>query len=195
MARSARIRYAPATASPTASTPAASASAATSTDRSRRPTAPPEPTAAGGVEGSRQRREVRGEPLPRGLLRGDAAGEFRADVVQPFAGPRGHGDHRYGTQTLDAQQAAQVGQAPLAGRGREAVDLVEHDDRHGGVPGQGDEVAVVQGGVGVLLRVEHPDEQVDALHQPVRLEPVRDLHGVDVRQVEEHQPLERRRGR
>ena len=44
----------------------------------------------------------------------------------------------------------------------------------------------MDGGVGVLLRVEDPHQQVGQLDQPVDLEVVGDLGGVVVGQVEEH---------
>ena len=72
--------------------------------------------------------------------------------------------------------------------GRQPVDLVEHDDHHVPVPGQRPQVALVHRRVGVLLRVEHPDQQVDQLHQPVDLQPVRQPDGVVVGQVEQDQP-------
>ena len=50
----------------------------------------------------------------------------------------------------------------------------------------------MQRGVGVLLRVEHPDQQVDQLDQPVDLEPVLHPDRVEVGQVEQHQPVQRR---
>ena len=69
------------------------------------------------------------------------------------------------------------------------VDVVE-DDQHDVLVGrQRREVAVVDRGVGVLLRVEHPHEHVGELHQPVDLEVVRDLGRVVVGQVEEHDAL------
>ena len=46
-------------------------------------------------------------------------------------------------------------------------------------------------GVGVLLRVEHPHQQVGELHQPVDLQVVGDLGGVVVGQVEQDHPVER----
>ena len=52
------------------------------------------------------------------------------------------------------------------------------------------EVAVVDRGVGVLLRVEHPHQQVGELDQPVDLEVVGDLGGVVVGQVEQHDAVE-----
>jgi hypothetical protein len=48
----------------------------------------------------------------------------------------------------------------------------------------------VPGGVGVLLRVDDPDEQVDEVEQPFDLEAMRGLDGVEVRQVQEHQARE-----
>ena len=64
------------------------------------------------------------------------------------------------------------------------------------VRGQRPEEAVVDRGVGVLLRVEHPDQQVGQLDQPLDLEVVRDLGGVVVGQVEQDQPSRSRvRGR
>ncbi len=59
------------------------------------------------------------------------------------------------------------------------------------VAGQGPQVALVHGRVGVLLRVEHPHQQVGHLHQPVDLDVVGDLGGVVVGQVEQDQPVER----
>ena len=51
------------------------------------------------------------------------------------------------------------------------------------------EVAVVDRRVGVLLRVEHPHQQVGELHDPVDLEVVGDLGGVVVGQVEQDHAL------
>ena len=42
-------------------------------------------------------------------------------------------------------------------------------------------------GVCVLLRLDDPDEEVGELDDPVHLEPVRGLDGVEVGQVEKHQ--------
>jgi hypothetical protein len=58
------------------------------------------------------------------------------------------------------------------------------------VAGERLEVAVVDRRVGVLLRIEHPHEQVGVAHEPVDLEVVRHLGGVVVGQVEQHQPLQ-----
>ena len=49
----------------------------------------------------------------------------------------------------------------------------------------------MQGGVRVLLGLDDPDDEVGELDDPVDLEPVRGLDGVEVRQVEEHQSVQR----
>ena len=51
---------------------------------------------------------------------------------------------------------------------------------------------MVQGLVGVLLRVDDPDQQVDELDQAVHLEPVGELVGVVVRHVEQDQAVQLR---
>ena len=50
----------------------------------------------------------------------------------------------------------------------------------------------MQDPVAVLLRVDHPDHLVDQAEQPVHLEPVPAFHRVEVGQVEQHQPAQRR---
>ena len=73
------------------------------------------------------------------------------------------GDHRDPCQAVLVEQAAYVGDhrvAPVLGHG---VDVVEHDQHHVLVAGQRREVAVVDRRVGVLLRVQHPDQQVGEL--------------------------------
>ena len=48
----------------------------------------------------------------------------------------------------------------------------------------------MQRGVGVLLRVDDPHDEVGELEHPVDLEAVGGLDGVEVRQVEQHQAAE-----
>ena len=79
--------------------------------------------------------------------------------------------------------------------GRRAGRLVEHDEHRRRVAGQRPQVALVQRGVGVLLRVDDPHEQVDEPHEPVDLEPVRGLDRVEVGQVEQDEAVRRRRRR
>ena len=54
------------------------------------------------------------------------------------------------------------------------------------------QIAVMQRGIGVFLRVDHPDHRVDQLDQPIHLEPVGGLRRVVVRQVEQDQPVQLR---
>ena len=54
------------------------------------------------------------------------------------------------------------------------------------------EVPVVQGGVRVLLRLDDPDEEVGELDDPVHLEPVRGLDGVEVGQIEKDESAQAR---
>ena len=59
------------------------------------------------------------------------------------------------------------------------------------------QVAVVQRGVRVLLRLDDPEDEVRERDDPLRLEAVRGLDGVEVGEVEEDEPAEavrRRRG-
>ena len=142
----------------------------------------------------RQRRahrvQVRGDPPQRGPVRGDGAGQHVAQPVEPRSGGRRHGQHRHVRQAVVGQQPPDVGHGVRDVRGGEPVDLVEHHDHHVAVPGERPQVAVVDRGVGVLLRVEHPHQQVDQLDQPVDLEPVRHLGRVVVGQVEQHEPAQ-----
>jgi hypothetical protein len=48
----------------------------------------------------------------------------------------------------------------------------------------------VQGGVGVLLRVHHPDDDVDQPQQAVHLLAVIGGGGIVVGQIDQHQPVE-----
>ena len=59
------------------------------------------------------------------------------------------------------------------------------------MPAQGPEIALVHGGVGVLLRVEHPHQQIDHRDQQVHLQAVVELDGVVVGKVEQDEPGER----
>ena len=108
-----------------------------------------------------------------------------AQLLDPDAVPGADRDHRDVGEPVQGEQAADVVEHRLAPRLRHGVDVVEHDQHHVLVAGQRREVAVVDRGVGVLLRVEHPDQQVGELHEPVHLEVVGHLGGVVVGQVEQ----------
>lgn len=56
--------------------------------------------------------------------------------------------------------------------------------------GERSQVALVEGGVGVLLRVDDPDDRVDQRQYAVDLVPVRDDGGVVVRQVDQDETLQ-----
>ncbi|CAO0833430.1 hypothetical protein SMICM17S_10541 [Streptomyces microflavus] len=89
------------------------------------------------------------------------------------------------------QEPAKVVEHEVGGLAGQPVDLVEDDEGDLRVPGQGAQIALVQGGVGVLLRVDDPDHRVDQRQHPVHLVPVGCRGGVVVRQVDQDEPLER----
>ena len=109
-----------------------------------------------------------------------------AQLVDAPAVARADRQHRHAGQAVGLEQAAYVVDHARAAVLRDRVDVVEHDEHHLAVPGERPEEAVVDRGVGVLLRVEDPHEHVGELHQPVDLEVVRDLGRVVVGQVEQH---------
>ena len=99
-------------------------------------------------------------------------------------------EHRDLVEAVQVEEAAYVGQHRVAPVLRHRVDVVEHHQHHVGVARERLEVAVVDRRVGVLLRVEHPHQQVGELDQPVDLEVVGDLGGVVVGEVEQHGAVE-----
>ncbi len=46
--------------------------------------------------------------------------------------------------------------------------------------------------IGVLLRIEHPDDQIHDADQPVRLDPIVGGDRVHIGQIEQHQSAQRR---
>ena len=67
------------------------------------------------------------------------------------------------------------------------VDLVQHHQRDGAVRGQRRQEVVVHGGVGVLLRIQHPDEDVHQAHHALHDLAVGGPGRVEVRQVQQDQ--------
>ena len=110
--------------------------------------------------------------------------------AMPMPSPGAQGDHGHLGQAVGDEEPAYVVQHRLAAVLGHGVDVVEHDDHDVAVRRERREVAVVDRGVGVLLRVQHPHQQVGQLHQPVDLEVVRDLGRVVVGQVEQHHALQ-----
>ena len=138
----------------------------------------------------RGRGDVGREPGARGGLVGHPVRERAAQLLDALAGAGRGRQHGHVGEPVGLEQAAHVGQHRLAPAGRHLVDVVEHDQHHVVVPGQGRQEATVDRRVGVLLRVEHPHHHVGHRDQPVDLEVVVDLGGVVVGQVEQHQPVE-----
>ena len=125
------------------------------------------------------------------LLGRHPPGDLRPQLVDAArrAGPRSPAPARRPGRPGPAGDVRRPASALAVLRGH-GVDVVEDDQHHVGVVGHRREVPVVDGGVGVLLRVEHPHQQVGQLDQPVDLEVVGDLGGVVVGQVEEDDALE-----
>ena len=120
----------------------------------------------------------------------DGVGQPLPELVDPCPGA-GRGGEDGGTRdSVALHEASEVGAAPRDVLGGEPVGLVEDDHGHRLVRVEGGDVVVVQPGIGVLLRVRDPDEEVDELEDPLGLDPVAGLQGVDVRQVEEDEPVE-----
>ena len=186
VARLARSRVESATALTTVGTPAASAKASSSAatrslDR------------VGHLAGAGRRLQALGrrahvglEPGPGDLLLRHALGDQRPQLVDAPAVAGADRQHRDAGQAVGLEQAAYVvdhaGATVLGHR----VDVVEHDQHHVLVPGEGLEEAVVDGSVGVLLRVEDPHHHVGELDEPLDLEVVGHLGGVVVGEVEQH---------
>ena len=167
--------------------------------RTRRRARRPGPCwSVGRLAGAGHRRHGRGggldvglEPQPGGLLGAGPLGRsrpcscFHADAV-----PGADGEHR--TLPRPSASSRRRTSATIASRRSSGhrVDVVEHHQHHVGVAGERLEVAVVDRRVGVLLRVQHPHQQVGELDQPVDLEVVGHLGGVVVGQVEQHGAVE-----
>ncbi len=117
--------------------------------------------------------EVAGELAQRGLPFGDRLLQRGAQLQHRVRVEGRGGQQRHARQPVGVQQPAQVGQDLRQFGGGQPVGLVEHDDGDVAVPVELAQVAVVHHPVGVLLRVDHPDDQVDQGQQPVDLQPVR----------------------
>ncbi len=143
------------------------------------------------VETAGSRLDVGRQPRPRRLLGRDPLGDLALQVGNPGAGAGAGRQDRDLVEPVAVQQPPDVGDHRVASGLRHGVDVVEHHQHDVLVGGERSEVAVVDRGVGVLLRIEDPHEQVRQLHQPVHLQVVGDLGGVVVRQVEEYDAVQR----
>jgi hypothetical protein len=52
------------------------------------------------------------------------------------------------------------------------------------------QVTIMNGGVGVLLRIDDPDQHVDQLHQPIDLHPMVEFGGIMIRKIKQHETVE-----
>ncbi len=161
--------------------------------RGRLRTSPASLPRAGGAapaECGRRRCDVGLEPLDRHLPGADPFTERLPKRLHPALGTdrcRHQGDVG---EPVGREQAAQVGATGVELPGGEPVGLVQRHQQHALVPGQGLEVPLVDGPVGVLLRIEDPDDDVGDADHPVDLTAMGGGGGVVIRQVEEHEAVE-----
>ena len=134
--------------------------------------------------------EIGGEPGDGSVAGGDPLREQPAQLRNTVPGARR--DDREGKlrHAVLGEEALHV-LAPCSHVGRaEQVGLVE-DDRHGRrVRRQWAQVAVVERGVRVLLRLDDPENEVGERDDPLGLDAVRRLDRVEVGQVEQDEPAE-----
>jgi hypothetical protein len=140
-----------------------------------------------GLEAGDDGVDVGGDAGGGRTARRDGRGEQLEQAVDPGPGDGG-GDHDlHVVQFLGVQQPAQVVDAVLDLLGREHVGLVQHDGDDFRVTGERHQEPAVHGGVGILLRVQHPDHQVGLLDELVDLVGGVGHDRVVVRQVEQDQ--------
>ena len=129
------------------------------------------------------RGDIGGQALQGGDARGD--GLLQYDPQRPKSGlahcGRCHGWHT--TEAILLEQTTEVSQAGLDLVGREAVGLVERNDRDVTVVAKCGEVLPVKELVRVLLRVKNPNHEVRQAEQAVGLDVMAGLDRVEVGQV------------
>lgn len=135
-------------------------------------------------------------PPGRGVL-GDDLAQHGAQIRHALPGECGGGEHDgpvlavlADRESVLVEQPSQVVEDQVRRVPRQPVDLIEHQHGHIGVPGQGAQIALVQCRVGVLLRVQHPDDDVHQPQQAVHLLAVTGGGGVVVGEVDQYQPVE-----
>ncbi len=89
------------------------------------------------------------------------------------------------------EEAAQVVEDEVGRLAGQPVGLVEDDEGDLGVAGERAQIAFVEGGVGVLLRIDDPDHRVHQGQDPVHLCAVLGGGRVVVGQVDQDEPLQR----
>ncbi len=129
--------------------------------------------AAGAPERLRGVVHVRREPRDRGVARPDALCEQPPQLVQALAGLGGDDQERRAADAVLVQESPDIGAPGVHVPGGEEIGLVQ-DDRHRlPVRGEWAQVAVVERRIGVLLRLDHPGDEVSEPDDAVDLEPVR----------------------
>ena len=125
-------------------------------------------------------------PARRRRVRGAAAGAssrpapVRAETT----------DDRDVAQAVLGQEARHVVAPGSDLRRRQEIRLVERDRHRSGVRAERAEVAIVQGGVGVLLRLDDPQDEIRERNDAIDFVAVVALDGVEVGEVEQHQASE-----
>ncbi len=144
--------------------------------------------------------DVGGDPPgSRALLLGELAEELAqfpdalpGECGQPEDGGTGLAVLAEGDAVV-VEEPAQVVQYEVGGLPGQPVHLVQDDEGHLRVPGERPQVALVQHGVGILLRIHHPHHGVDQRQHPVHVVPVCADRRVQVGQVDEDHPAQRLR--
>ncbi len=116
--------------------------------------------------------EVGGQLGHRGVPRRDPLGEQPPQLGNPVAALRRDDDERELRQAVALEQAFHVRSPRLHVVRSEQVGLVEDDAHRLCVCRQRPEVAVVQGGVGVLLRLDDPEDEVGETDYALGFEPM-----------------------
>jgi hypothetical protein len=151
-----------------------------------------EPLAVGALDAGRpsvaeslgQRRrgrfDIRVESGDGGRASGDSIGQKAAERVEPLTRPRRDDQNRHFWKSVSCEEPGNV-LTPVRDlfQGKE-IGLVQHDRHRRTVRLQRAEIAFVQRRVGVLLWLDHPDDQVGERHDSFDLEPVGGLDGIEV---------------
>ena len=146
--------------------------------------------AVGGAQLVRDRGDVRHQPGVGGAAVGHEVTDDAAQLGDAVARHRRGREHPCTAQTVLVDPLGEVGQDGRAFGLREQIGLVQDHHRHVRVPRHRPEVLLVDHRVGVLLRVQHPDEDVHGLSEPGGAPVVADDDGVDVGEVEQDEPTQ-----
>ena len=117
-------------------------------------------------------------------------GEDGAQVGDSAIGASGDRQHGHRPQAVLDEQPPEVGDAGGFSLDVEEIDLVEDHEHDVVVTVESPQIQLVQDVVGVLLRVDDPDEQVNEPDEAVDLHSVLDRRRVEVRQIEQDETVE-----